>query len=218
MRHVVVAGSTGLIGTEVVKQLGARADVRVTALVRKPSGRALAANVTEQVFDFAGNAPLPCDALLCCVGTTMKQAGSEAAFQKVERDIPLNLLSRLKAAGGGVYGLVSSAGAGKPFGFYLKNKAEVEAAVRASGVRHVIVRPSLLLGARAEFRPGERLAVLTVPPLMSAVSALTLRKLPAVGRMLPIQAAQVARTLIARAVDAPPKDGGVTLEGYELFA
>src|SRR5688572_23260021 len=100
--HVVVAGSTGLVGGAVTAALGGRTDTVVTALVRKPTGRTYPANVRECVFDFAdvksyeriGTAEIPCDVLLCCLGTTMKVAGSRAAFLAIERDMPLALLGR----------------------------------------------------------------------------------------------------------------------------
>lgn len=224
MRNVVVAGATGLIGAEVLKQLVSRRDVKVFALVRKAGAKALPTGVAEIPFEFGSagykrlGTEIPCDSLLCCVGSTMKQAGSKAAFQKIERDIPLALAARLQALGGStVFGFVSSAGAGKPVGFYLKNKAEVETGLGVAGISRVIVRPSLLLGERAEFRFGEKLAVVAMPPVMNVVSALTLGKFAAVGRLLPIKAERVARTLIKYSVDEPVR-GEKIVEGYDFEA
>src|SRR5690554_3012760 len=124
MQHVVVAGSTGLIGKQLIAQLAARDDVQVTALVRKAGRTLQAPNVKERVFDFKadyagiGTSMIPCDVLLCAIGTTMSQAGSKAAFLAVDRDIPLALVARLRDLGGAVFGLVSSTGAGRPRGFY----------------------------------------------------------------------------------------------------
>jgi uncharacterized protein YbjT (DUF2867 family) len=225
MRRVLLAGSTGLIGRAVLGQLAGRADVQVTALVRRPSGRALAANVAERVFTFAppgdyrliGTAELPCDVLLCCVGSTMRQAGSQEAFRQVERDVPLALAARLAASGPeAVFGFVSSIGAERPTGFYLKNKAETEAGIVALGVRHVIVRPSLLLGERQELRPGERLATWVMPPLFTALGALGLTRVAAVAKYRPIPATRVAATLIAYCVDQPARASRV-VEGREFL-
>jgi uncharacterized protein YbjT (DUF2867 family) len=224
MRRVIVAGSTGLIGAAALAALADRGDVKVTALVRKPSGRQLPANVTERVFDFSppgdykliGTPELPCDVLLCCVGSTMKQAGSQDAFRRIERDVPLALAARMVALGpNAIFGFVSSAGAGSPTGFYLQNKAETEAGIVALGVRHVIVRPSLLLGERREFRPSERLATWLVPPVFTVLGAVGMMRLKRVAQFRPITARRVADTLIAYCIDQPARVSRI-IEGLDF--
>ena len=221
MRQVVLAGGNGLIGQELQKQLRLRSDVEVTVLVRRAGRVAPGANLKEYVFDFAADYPalgtsrLPCDVLICAVGSTMKQAGSQAGFLKIERDIPVKLLERMKAIGKGPFGFVSSTGAGKPVGFYLETKAAVERAIRESGVPSVIVRPSLLLGDRAEFRLGEIMATWITVPLMGALLAVTGRRIEALERLEPVEAAMVAKKLIAGTLDASPL-GVVVLEGRAL--
>ena len=114
-RSVVVAGGTGMVGREVLRQLAARADVAASALVRKP-GASLPAGVSEVPFDYESDASyarlggeVSCDVLLCCLGTTRRQAGSDEAFRRVDRDYPLRLLARLdELPGRPVFGLVSS--------------------------------------------------------------------------------------------------------------
>lgn len=205
---VVVAGGTGLIGREALGQLAGRAGVRVTALVRKP-GAGLPAGVNERVFDYESDASYAaigadfgCDVLLCCLGTTRTKAGSDEAFRRVDRDYPVKLLARLKALGGErVYGLVSSIGADKPTGLYLKTKHEVESAVIASGLPYVIVRPSVLLGERAESRPGERVAIALGKPLFGLLQAIVPGG--AVARYAPIEGAQVAAALIDHCLVRP---------------
>jgi uncharacterized protein YbjT (DUF2867 family) len=228
--HVVVAGATGLVGGFVIEELAARGAVggvaSVTALVRKATARSPSA-VREVVFDFASEAAyarlggeIPCDALLCCIGTTMKTAGSVAAFDRVDKDIPLALLRRLTAAGHGVLGLVSSVGADRPRGHYLEIKAEVERAVRVAGVPAVVVRPSLLRGPRQETRVGERVAEAVMVPLWKALGAVS--KSHAIAKYAPIEARDVARALVAetlrlaRSPGARPAGAPRVLEGRAL--
>lgn len=212
-----------MIGTELLRQLLGRDDLVVTVLVRTRGRIANGSNVREQIFDFAkdyaliGTDALPCDILLCAVGSTMRQAGSEAAFLKVELDIPLALVQRLKDLGRGTFGFVSSTGAGHPRGFYLQTKAAVEHAIQASGVPALVVRPSLLLGNRREFRLGERVATLIAAPILKCLVTLSGRRIEALGRLEPISAAKVAAQLIAGTVDDTPH-GMVVLEGFALSA
>jgi uncharacterized protein YbjT (DUF2867 family) len=97
------------------------------------------------------------DDLFCCIGTTSRKAGSREAFRKVDLDIPVNL-ARI-ASGNGVDGfiVISSIGAGnKKTGFYLAVKTEMEEQViQYDFKRMAIVRPSLLISNRDEFRFGE---------------------------------------------------------------
>ena len=97
MYHVVVAGGTGLVGAELIRHLKERTDVRVTALVRRLSGLSCPPVVTEVIFDFArndsytaiGSEAMPCDILLCAIGTTLRQAGSQAGMA-LANDIHIN--------------------------------------------------------------------------------------------------------------------------------
>lgn len=219
--HVVVAGSTGVVGREVVAQLSGRSGVTVTALVRRQGSVAKAPNVREVVFDFKadygriGGPDLPCDVLICAIGSTMKQAGSKDAFAKIERDIPVALVGRLAELKRGVFGFVSSTGAGKPVGFYLQTKAAVEAAIFAAGVPYVIVRPSLILSERQEFRLGERLATILTVPVMRLAGLVSGRRIAAIGQYMPIAAKTIARALVNATFDSPP--AATILEGYPLF-
>jgi uncharacterized protein YbjT (DUF2867 family) len=221
MRHAVVVGGTGLIGSELLQLLSA-AGAGVTALVRTPGRLRGGPGIAERPFAFAdpaaydalGTSALPCDALFCCIGTTMKTAGSKAGFLAVERDIPLRLIAALRQnRPDAVFAFVSSTGAGTPTGFYLRTKREVEDALLASSLPYVIARPSLLLGSRAEFRPGERLAVLTLPPLFKAAEALFGRP-QWLGRYRPIPAAQVARAMLQAVASGRTRR---ILEGSDLY-
>jgi uncharacterized protein YbjT (DUF2867 family) len=181
-RHIVVAGATGLVGRELIRQLERRPDVAFTALVRRPGTlRVESGRVREEVFAYEDPASyqrlgtdIPCDALLCALGTTLKRAGSSAAFRQVDLDYPLALMARLAQLGPRpLFGVVSSAGTGHPRGLYLTTKAEMEKALMDSGLPYVIVRPSLLMGDRPEFRLAERLALgLVAKPYLFAAKLL----------------------------------------------
>ena len=116
------------------------------------------------------------DHIFCALGTTMRQAGSEAAFREVDFDYPLALARAALARGAGHFLLVRAVGASPPSRiFYNRVKGEVEAAIAALGFRSLtIARPSLLLGDRGEFRPKEqlgRLLGLFAPPRWKPVAA-----------------------------------------------
>jgi uncharacterized protein YbjT (DUF2867 family) len=215
-RHVVVAGATGLVGGELVRQLDARADVRVTALVRSLAPGRFPPRVAEQLFDFEeeesyqGLVEQGFDVLYCCLGTTRGKAGSDEAFRRVDRDYPLLLLAAAQVLERQpVFALVSSVGAKSGSGLYLGTKAEVEAAVVASGLPHVIVRPSLLRGERAELRVGEKLAIALSRPLGALANHWR-----TAARYAPIRASEVAQALARAALDV--KEPRWVLEGADL--
>jgi len=187
---VVVAGGTGLVGRAAIDLLLATPAVAaVTALVRRewrdaPPHPKLAVAIIDFDRPEASASLLRGDALVCALGTTMKQAGSEAAFRRVDHDYPVALGRVARAAGTHHYLLVSAVGAhpGSRV-FYNRVKGEAETDIRKLGFPCLtIARPSLLLGARAEFRLGEvlgRIAGILAPP-----------------RWRPVHAAQVAASLV----------------------
>lgn len=225
-KKVVVAGPTGLVGREIIRLLEERPEVEFTALVRKTGRlRALSGRVQEVLFDYEDPASyerlgteIPCDVLLCALGTTLKVAGSPEAFQRVDRDYPVALMNRLaKLDPRPVFGVVSSVGAAKPKGLYLRTKAEMERALLDSGLPFVVARPSLLLGRRREYRLAERLAALLLAkPYLYLARALAPRS-RLVWRYAPIEAALVARALVRTCVDDPPgASGSRVLQGLSL--
>lgn len=219
--RVLIAGSTGLVGTVVTDLLAADARLDVVALVRsnKPRER-----VETRVFDYENDesyvelARDAFDVLVLCLGTTRKKAGSDEAFRRVDLDYPSKLLG---AVGGGVsaIGLVSSVGAESGRGLYLGTKLELERRVMATGARYVIVRPSFLVGAREEFRLGERVGLATVAPLLKGLGAIA----SGMKKYAPIRAEEVARalvsTLVPEGIDPRAARGSssVVLEGKALF-
>lgn len=225
LKNVVVAGATGMVGRELIRQLEARKEVEFTALVRRAGAlRAESGRVKEIVFDFEDPAAyarlgteIPCDVLFCALGTTLKHAGSPEAFRRVDRDYPLALMKRVaELEAHPLFGVVSSAGAGHPKGLYLTTKAEMEKGLVASGLPYVIVRPSFLLGDRPDFRLGERLfqTLLGKPYLFSAQLLAPQSKF--LWRFAPIHASQVASALLRTCLDEPPATCGRVLSGLAL--
>ncbi len=206
MRRVLLLGATGLVGNEVLRLLLADASVqRVTVIARRPTGHEHR-KLDEHVFDVAEMEHHPeafaADTIICALGTTIRVAKTKERFRHVDHDLPL-LAARLGLEHGAIhYLLVSSLGANpRSRAFYPRVKGEVESALRALPYpRITIVRPSLLLGPRREFRLGERIAA-RLAWLMPA-------------RLEPIEAHTVARALVAL---AKREDAGVrVVESREL--
>lgn len=210
--RVAVAGATGLVGRLVVERLAGTGTVHAVAIVRRPLPMELrrlgGSRITERVVDFgklAGDGPTAldgCEAVVCALGTTMRTAGSKEAFYRVDHDYAVALAHAAKSAGARHFVLVSALGA-DPFSrvFYNRVKGEAERDVIAAGLPAItILRPSLLLGPRAEFRPMERLA------------ALVGNLIP--GRYRPVSAAAVADAIV-RAIQAHA-DGVRYLESEEI--
>ena len=161
----LVVGATGLVGRECVRQLAAHGAVsRTIALVRRsPSPGTFPPTVETVAADFArleqAAADLGATHVVCALGTTMKQAGSREAFRTVDHDYVL-AVARGAHPVARHFVLVSALGADPASRiFYNRVKGETERDVLAVGYRAVtILRPSLLLGARGEFRLGEAIA------------------------------------------------------------
>lgn len=171
----LVAGASGLVGQYLVNALcGAREFARVYAVTRRPLTRDHA-KLANRVVRFAElEAQLrgvTCTDAFCCLGTTFREAGSEAAFRQVDYGLVLAFARAARAAQARRFVLVSSAGADAASrAFYLRVKAEAEAAVMTLGFAALdIMQPGLLLGSRRDLRPAELAAQWSLPivaPLM----------------------------------------------------
>lgn len=208
-RQALVAGATGLVGLELVRQLAADETwTEVRALTRRPLPDGLASpRLVEIDVDYAALDPAPAWAnathVFCALGTTMKRAGSADAFRRVDFDFVVALARAARALGARHFLLVTAVGASPASRFfYTRVKGEVEEAVAALGFPSLtIARPSLLLGPRGEWRLAEqagKMLGVVAPP-----------------RWKPVHARRVARALI----DAAQKDEpGVTiLENRDLL-
>ena len=174
MLRLMLVGATGAVGRAVLAQaLSDRRVAEVVALTRRPLPAAeRLLNVVVDFDSLPEQAPWwTVDAVICTLGTTQRAAGSNEKFAAVDRDLPLRIASRARAAGATRFALNSSLGADAGSGnFYLRTKGEAEDAIRELGYPgYTIVRPSLIDAERAESRPGERLALTFVRPLSSLI-------------------------------------------------
>lgn len=200
----IIAGATGLVGRECLRLLLDRYD-SVTALVRRPFQQTHRKLIVRQIdFDRLGTIDVPSRAhVYCALGTTIKKAGSEAAFKIVDYEYPRMLASRTAAAGGARFMLVSSVSASASSkNFYLRVKGELEEAVRAMPLQSAhIFRPSFLMGDRAEKRAGESAGIM-IAKLINPILFGPLRKYRA------IPASTVAAAMVA-AANQPEQESGI---------
>jgi uncharacterized protein YbjT (DUF2867 family) len=169
-RRVLLAGASGLVGTRVMQAVQAHPSLRLVALSRREVPIPRGSRMEMMVADPAGwpeaVAAIAPEAVLCALGTTRREAGSEDAFRAVDHDLVLQLAAAARDAGASHFVLVSSVGADAlSKTFYLRVKGEVEAALAKLRFRRLdILRPGLLRGRRTgDRRPLERLAQLAAP-------------------------------------------------------
>ena len=163
VNSVAILGATGLVGSECVRQFAeSRQFARVVALARRSLPDALAeSRVETRIVDFerldAAAEHFRVSHIVCALGTTIKKAGSQERFRRVDHDYPLAAAHLGLRQGARHFLLVSALGANaRSRIFYNRVKGDVENAIRALPYRSLtIVRPSLLLGERGEFRLGE---------------------------------------------------------------
>jgi uncharacterized protein YbjT (DUF2867 family) len=166
--RVAMIGATGLVGSLARSKLLARG-WSVDALVRRPGGFRHP-GWTEHVAppeDWPGLASsLAAEAAVSALGTTMRQAGSQAAFRAVDHDLVVGFARAAAGAGARRMVTVSSVGADRgSSNFYLRTKGEMEAALEAIGFERLdILRPGLLRGPRGgDRRLGERIGIALSP-------------------------------------------------------
>jgi len=160
-KTAIILGASGLVGNEVLKELLQDMDfVKIKIFVRKRiniENPKLEQNIID--FNVIGNYHnlIKADVLFCCIGTTIKKAGSKEAFIKVDYTYPLEFAKIAKQNGIEKFLLISSIGADKTASnFYLKVKGDIEDALEKLKFESLIIlRPSMLLGQRKEFRFGE---------------------------------------------------------------
>lgn len=214
MPTALVAGATGLVGRRLVTLLlDANSYDRVHVLGRRSTGIA-DERLAEHEVDFeglAGSGPSigRVDHAFCALGTTIRAAGSKAAFRRVDHDFVLAMAECAKAAGARSFVTVSSLGADPSSGnFYLRVKGETERDLAALGLpRLVILRPSLLTGDREEFRAGERAGKI----VLELVSPLLIGRL---RRVRPVSDVEVARAMLRLA--AGSGEGTRIVESEEI--
>ena len=201
-RSVLLAGATGLVGRECLRLLLPDAAYdRIVVVARRPlSPDVRSPKLETHVIDFdhlrEHDELFRVDAIICALGTTIRQAGSRTRFRTIDYEYPLAFATRGLAQGSKHFLLVSALGANASSRiFYNRVKGELEDALRALGYARVtIVRPSLLLGPRAPMRLGEEVAKRVTRWLGPMV--------PRAYR--PVEARAVAATLVREARSTEP--------------
>lgn len=160
MKTAIVAGATGAIGKALLYQLiEDNRYLKIIALSRKPITvkHHKLSNVIVDFDKLQLTHEHGADDVFCCLGTTIKQAGSQEAFYKIDHDCVVNFAKQCKQLGATQFILVTAMGANADAAiFYNKVKGETELSVANVGFKTFItVRPSLLLTKRNEFRLGE---------------------------------------------------------------
>ncbi|MFC5647997.1 NAD(P)H-binding protein [Paenibacillus solisilvae] len=223
--HVLVVGATGLVGEKLTQQLLAdKRCKKLTVLVRRPltnirpETRNQKLNVIVADLDSMEEALgiQPVDIVFCALGTTIKKAKSQEAFRKVDYEYPVRLARWAKEAGVKKMVVISAMGAKSASSiFYSRVKGEMEEELAVIGLSELhIMRPSLLLGKRNEFRLGEKIAI-WMSPLLRVITVGPLR----VYR--PIRDSKVASAMRAAAFNDQllGKNGPVRVyENHEIAA
>ncbi len=209
-RQALLVGASGLVGSALLKMLLAGdAYERVWVLARRELALS-DARLTVRVVDFERIAELPdfpeVDDVYCCLGSTIKAAGSRAAFRRVDLDYVVGCARTARREGATRLAVVSAMGAdSRSSVFYNRVKGDMETAVRALEYPSVtILRPSLLAGERIERRPGERVALAITQPLSILIPR----------RYRPIPARAVARALLHFQLQGRP--GALVVESGRL--
>jgi uncharacterized protein YbjT (DUF2867 family) len=194
-KSALLVGATGLVGGFVLEQLLNDNDFNeVIVLTRKSLGKNNA-KLKEIIVDFNKledyKNDIKADAVFCCLGTTIKTAGSQEAFKKVDYEYPLRIAEIAKQNGTSTYLIVSALGSSKSsIIFYNRVKGEVEADIaKLNFDAFHILQPSLIIGERKETRTGEGIAQ-TLSPLYNALMIGPLNKYKS------IDAEQIAKAMV----------------------
>lgn len=160
MRSALVVGATGLVGSSLVKLLcESKEYAAVNVISRRPLDYTHPKLVVKlREFDQIADQDIEfAHEVFCCLGTTMKKAGSKQQFEKVDFEYPLTIAAIAKNRGIGHFIVISAMGANeKALAYYSQVKGKVEAElIKMDFPQLSIVRPSLITGERQEFRFGE---------------------------------------------------------------
>lgn len=198
MRSAIVVGATGLTGSSLIEQLCENDEyVSVIVIARRelqykhPKLEVKIRNfdtLEEKDIEFAHE-------LYCCLGTTIKKAGAREAFEKVDFEYPLAIASLAKKQGVPHMLVITAMGANEQSRFYYNRvKGKLENALIELGLQRLsIIRPSLLVGPREEFRLGEKVG----EKLLKLANPLLIGPLK---RSRAIEASQVAKAMIVIAL------------------
>jgi uncharacterized protein YbjT (DUF2867 family) len=171
IKNALIAGATGLVGNELVSLLVKTEYYNSIHVITRRPFDLVHLKLISHTIDFESIASFNPEALIndvyICLGTTMKKAGSKEKFRKVDYEYVVELARWASKNNIEKLSVISSIGADPDSSnFYLRTKGEMEESLKAIHIPNlVILRPSLLLGDRREFRLTEKIASFTMRPL-----------------------------------------------------
>lgn len=202
LKTAIIFGSSGLTGFQVLKQLCEHPNYRKIICYNRKTLAFNHPKFDEIILDFdnlsSSIKKMQADEVYCCLGTTIKKAGSQQAFRKVDLEYPVAIGKLAEQNKVRHYLVVSSIGANHRSGnFYLKTKGEMEEAISHYSIPQItFARPSMLLGDRKEYRFGEEMGKL----LLKTVTSFMIGKLK---KYRGIEARTVAKAMIIIANSSP---------------
>ncbi|MFN3918178.1 MAG: NAD-dependent epimerase/dehydratase family protein [Flavobacteriales bacterium] len=213
MKKIGIIGASGLTGGYLLETLTeSNETIEIISLTRKKMSINLSKTI-EILTNFSEkeieNMTLEFDVLFCCIGTTIKKAGSKKEFKRVDFGIPLSIAKRAKMFNTKKFILISSTRANSSSSnFYLKTKGEIEDEILKLNFPYThFIRPSPLLGKRAEKRAGEKMGQM-ISRLLSFLFVGPLKKYKA------IEAKRVAKAMF---IIAKKDSAKIIYENDELF-
>lgn len=216
-KTIVIVGASGIVGSRALTRFLARKDVRRVVALGRRELPLQHDKLTSMVLDLhssealAREIPDDVDIAVCCLGTTMKKAGSKEAFRAVDRDAVVTFGEAAQRKGASRFLLVSAIGADPHSkNFYLRTKGEAERALTQLGYPQLtVLRPSFIddQGARTEFRLAERIGLPIARALFSRIGK--------THRLAPIPADTLGHALVHLAFDET-QDAVRVLESHRL--
>lgn len=182
-RNLLILGASGLTGEHLLDRVLSEPTIqRVLAPSRRPlSTHPHLENPRGNLLEILQQLQGPIDTVFCCLGTTLRQAGSESAFRAIDHDLVIACAQRARELGARHFVVLSSLGA-DPHSrvLYSRVKGEMEEALKAQHWPQLtIARPSLLLGERCQRRPLEQVTAPLARVLLGkwrAISVCTLAR------------------------------------------
>jgi uncharacterized protein YbjT (DUF2867 family) len=215
-KGIVVAGATGEVGKRLVEKLIAQnpnTDIHVLVRTRSSS---LDDSVQQHVIDFnqlnSFALDVNFDMAFCCLGTTIKRAGSKANFKHVDHNLIVQFARWTQEHGCRKFACISAVGANtQSSNFYLAVKGETEHDLsQMNWLTLWLIRPSLLLGNRDEFRLGEHIGSIAgrlISPLLFGP----------LKKYKPVHMLHVAQIMADLVNEPDNKEGCFVLEGEALL-
>ena len=193
-KTVALFGSTGLIGSEILKLLINDNDYETINVITRKKVTVQSKKIKNYIIDFTNpngykKIIKKGDVVIASIGTTQSKVNfNKIKYRKVDYDILLNIAKVCKSNQASSFCFVSSAGANeKSKNFYLGLKGEIENSIMHLALKSCLIfRPSLLLGKRNEFRFGENIAQ-KIMPLFSFLMK---------SNYKPIKATDVAKSIV----------------------